>query len=93
MSCAGCCGAASTRSNAGQPTVADEIPLVCFDADICRLLNLTPRTLRKLRTRGCFPIAELPRLDRLHRYAKRDVEAFLNRETVGRLAVVRRRAS
>ena len=72
--------------------MADEIPLVCYDADLCRLLNLTHRTLRRLRTRRCLPIPELPRLDRLHRYGRRDVEAYLNREPVGRLAVVRKRA-
>ena len=42
--------------------MADEIPLVCYDADLCRLLNLTHRTLRRLRTRRCLPIPELPRL-------------------------------
>jgi hypothetical protein len=75
--------------------VADEIdiPLVCFDDDLCRLLNLKYRTLRKLRTAKVFPIPELPRLDRLHRYGRRDVEAYLNREPASRLAVVRKRTA
>ena len=39
---------------------------------------------------GIWPIPEiLPRLDRRRRYAKRDVEAYLNREPVGRMTVVK----
>jgi hypothetical protein len=58
-----------------------EIPLVCFDDDICRLLNISVTTLKKLRRTGAFPIRELAALDRSHRYGRADVLAYLNRET------------
>jgi hypothetical protein len=78
--------------NSGWLIVADEIPLVCFDPDILRLLDLTPRQLQRLRKHHVFPIPELlPPLDRRHRYARRDVLAYVNREQTGRMAVVRKK--
>ena len=56
-----------------------EIPPVCFDDDLCRILDLKPRTLKRRRKTGAFPIAELPSLDRRHRYSRSDVIAFLER--------------
>jgi hypothetical protein len=79
--------------NSGGPTVADEIKLISFDEDLDVLLDVKPRTRRLMQKLGTWPIPKiLPRLDRRRRYAKRDVEAYLNREPAGRLAVVRKRA-
>jgi hypothetical protein len=68
-----------------------DLPLVLFDADICQLLDLSLRTLKRRRRVGKFPIPELPSLDRKHRYARRDVEAFLARE--GTVRLVKRRTA
>ena len=57
-----------------------EIPLVCFDADILRILGIKQTTLKKLRRQRAFPIPELAALDKRHRYGRADVLAYLNRE-------------
>jgi hypothetical protein len=58
-----------------------EIPPVCFDEDFCRIFDTSLRTVQKSRKAGTFPIPELlPRLDKRHRYSRRDVIAFLERE-------------
>jgi hypothetical protein len=54
---------------------------VLFDEDICAELRISLRQLMRLRRAGAFPIPELPSLDKRHRYARRDVDAFLSRET------------
>ena len=59
--------------------MSDE-PTVLLDADICRELRISLTTLKRLRRHGAFPIPELPSLDKRHRYARRDVDAFLARE-------------
>jgi hypothetical protein len=63
-----------------------ELPAVLYDADLCALLEISLRTLKRHRRLNIFPISELPRLDRRHRYSRRDVEAFLNREPARRRA-------
>ena len=68
-----------------------EVPPVSFDADICRLLKLKLRTFQKLRKARAFSIPELPRLDKRHRYSRRDVIAFLERAENAPV-LVRRRA-
>jgi hypothetical protein len=68
-----------------------DIPAVCFDDDICRVTRLALRTLQKLRKARVWPIPELPRLDKRHRYSRRDVIAFLAREEAVRL--VRKRSA
>jgi hypothetical protein len=64
--------------------VADDIPLVCTDADLVRVIpGLKLKTIQRLRKHRGFPIPEiLPQLDRKHRYARRDVLAYLSRENV-----------
>jgi hypothetical protein len=58
-----------------------EIPAVCYEKDLIRLQIIdSKRQLQKLRKAGAFPIPELPKLDRRHRYSRRDVIAFLERE-------------
>lgn len=57
-----------------------ERPAVLFDKDVCAELRISLRTLKRRRRAGAFPIPELPSLDRRHRYARRDVDAFLSRE-------------
>jgi predicted site-specific integrase-resolvase len=64
---------------------------VLFDEDLCAELRISRRTLKRLRRAGAFPIPELPSLDKRHRYARRDVEAFLSRETES-LFLARKRA-
>jgi hypothetical protein len=68
-----------------------EIPPVCFDADLCRILDLKLRTLKRRRKTGAFPIPALPSLDRRHRYSRADVIRFLEREAGGRASVFRRK--
>jgi hypothetical protein len=64
---------------------------VLFDADVCRELRISHTTLKRLRKHGAFPIPELPALDKRHRYSRRDVEAYLNREGCQRPSLVMRR--
>jgi Helix-turn-helix domain len=67
---------------------ADTKPAVLFDADICDELRISRTTLKRLRRARAFPIPELPSLDKKHRYARIDVEAFLARTKLA----LRRRA-
>ena len=55
------------------------LPLICYDDDICRVLEISRTTLKRLRKNGAFPIPELPPLDRRHRYARADVLAYVGR--------------
>jgi hypothetical protein len=55
---------------------------VLFDSDVCRELRISIDTLKRLRRRKAFPIPELPTLDKRHRYARRDVEAYKLRKRV-----------
>lgn len=55
-------------------------PAVYFAEDICRVLGLSRRTLDRLLRHGAFPIPQLPRLDRRHRWSAAKVEAFLQEE-------------
>jgi hypothetical protein len=71
--------------------VIDLAPAVMFDADICAELRISLTTLKRLRRHRAFPIPELPSLDKRHRYAWRDVDAFLERS--GPLTLARRRVS
>jgi hypothetical protein len=64
---------------------------VLFDDDVCAALRISASTLKRLRRAGAFPIVELPRLDRRHRYARQDLEAFVAREK-GAPVLARRRA-
>lgn len=59
--------------------LADEKPTVMFDADVCKELRISLRTLKRLRRARVFPIPELPSLDKRHRYARRDVDAYIAR--------------
>ena len=68
----------------------DDQSLVLFDRDVCALLGISGTTLKKLRRLGAFPIPELPALDKRHRYSRRDLDAYVNRETG--LTMARRRA-
>ncbi len=60
---------------------APEIPLVCFDKDICRILGISRQTLYRLLNAKVFPIPTLPTLDRYRRWSRDDVRAFLDRRT------------
>lgn len=75
------------------PELWGDIPAVCFDEDITLVLKVRLRTLQKIRRAGAFPIPELPRLDKRHRYSRRDVIAFLERDDSGRSAAFRRKSA
>jgi hypothetical protein len=57
---------------------ADPIPTVCFLDDLARILRTSRRTIEKLRRHRCFPIQELPALDKRPRWSGAAVAAFLN---------------
>lgn len=57
-----------------------DVPPVCLDEDVCRLLRISPKALQRKRRAGTFPIPELESFDRKHRYSGRDLIAFINRE-------------
>jgi hypothetical protein len=74
------------------PDLAGE-PLVMFDEHICRVLDISLRTLKRLRRLKILPIQELlPRLDRRHRYSRTDVAEYLARASRP-LTVARRRSA
>lgn len=57
---------------------AEEIPLVCFIDDLCRVLRVSRTTVEKLRRHQVFPIPELlPALDKRPRWSRDAVQAFL----------------
>ena len=68
--------------NASEEPMDDwnDLPPVLLDADLCRVLRMKPRTLKRRREHKAFPIRELPALDRKHRYSRSDVIAFLERQ-------------
>jgi hypothetical protein len=63
----------------------DDQSLVLFERDVCAFLGISLTTLKKLRRHGAFPIPELPALDKRHRYSRRDLDAYVNRETTLKL--------
>lgn len=55
----------------------DALPHVLFIPDLCRVLGISRSTVEKLRRHGCFPIPELPPLDKRPRWGRLAVEQFL----------------
>jgi predicted DNA-binding transcriptional regulator AlpA len=53
-------------------------PGVYFIPDVCVRLGMSRRVLERLLRARAFPIAELPSLDRKHRWSIAAVEAFLS---------------
>ena len=47
-----------------------------FIDDVCRELNVSRRTVERLRRHGAFPIPEMPSLDKRPRWLRAKVEAF-----------------
>jgi hypothetical protein len=64
---------------------------VLFDDDLSVVPRTSVSTIKRLRRAGPFPIPELPSFDKRHRYARKDVDAFLAREN--RLVLARRRSA
>lgn len=58
-----------------------ELPDVLFLPDVCRVLRTSRSTVEKLRRHGCFPIAELPSIDKRPRWSRQAVEQYLAGET------------
>jgi len=56
---------------------SDPIPAVCFLADVCKHLRLSPATLHRLRRAGAFPIPEMPSLDKHPRWRGADIAKYL----------------
>lgn len=57
--------------------MSDTVPAVCFVEDVARILRTSRRTIDRLRRHGCFPVPELPSLDKRPRWAGADVERYL----------------
>ncbi len=55
-----------------------ELPEVCFIEDVARALRASVRTIRKMRSHGVFPIAELDRIDRRPRWSGKRVREFID---------------
>lgn len=53
------------------------IPAVCLLDDLCRVLQISRSTIKRLRRHGAFPIRELPSLDKHPRWSGAAVEKFL----------------
>jgi hypothetical protein len=63
---------------AGVHTLAEPIPTVCSIADLCRILQMSRRSLDRARSRGSFPIPEIePRLGP-PRFSGAMVQAYLD---------------
>jgi hypothetical protein len=62
----------------------DDLPPVLFDKDVCALLDLSPRTLKRRRANGTFPIPTLPAIDRKNRTGRPDMVAYLERRQSAR---------
>jgi len=52
-------------------------PAVLFLDDLCRELRIGRTTVARLRRHGCFPIKELPSLDKRPRWSRAAVDAYL----------------
>ncbi len=50
---------------------------VYFIEDVCRELRVSRSTVERLRRHGCFPIPELPALDKRPRWSAEAVKGFL----------------
>lgn len=68
----------------------EPLPQVCFVEDVCQALRLSRRTFERLLRHGAFPVPELPRLDRRHRWSGAAITAFIetgaNQLVTGRLS-------
>lgn len=62
-----------------------EIPTVCFVTDLARILRTSRATIDRLRRHNCFPIRELPSIDKRPRWAGADVQRYLDGKTAPRL--------
>lgn len=64
--------------------------LVLFIDELAQILGTSVRTIQKQLRAGTFPIPELPRIDRKHRWSRERVHAELPALTqASRLALVR----
>ncbi len=59
-----------------------ELPDVCFVEDVARVLECSPRTLRRILRSGCGP-HELRRIDRRRRFSKEAVLAWVHHSRHG----------
>jgi hypothetical protein len=57
--------------------MSDEIPAVCFMADVAKALRMSERNVRRLRSFGTFPIRELPSVDKRPRWSGEAVRRFI----------------
>lgn len=51
----------------------------------CARIGIAPRTGERLLAEGRFPIPELPRLTRTHRYSELDIQRYLDRAATSTL--------
>ena len=59
------------------PSNAKDVMLI---EEVAEALRITPKQIRRLESRGAFPIPRLPKLDRHPRYARALVERFASGE-------------
>lgn len=55
-----------------------DIPTVCFLDDVARILRTSVRTIKRLRRYRCFPIPELPSIDKRPRWSGDAVRRYLD---------------
>lgn len=60
------------------------LPAVLFLDDLCRELRISRRTIERLRRHRCFPIPELPSLDKRPRWSATAVAAYLTGQAPAR---------
>jgi predicted DNA-binding transcriptional regulator AlpA len=59
-------------------------------AECCHRIGISVRTGEKLIADGRFPIPELPRITRTHRFAAREIDLYLEHASVEDAKVARR---
>jgi hypothetical protein len=68
---------------AARPSHLDAIPAVCFIEDLTRWLGVSRTTIERLRRHDCFPIPEIPSLDKRPRWAGLAVRRFIEQGDTG----------
>jgi hypothetical protein len=63
----------------------EDLPDVCFIADVARALRCSPRSIYRRLAVRTFPIPPLPSIDSRLRWAGEDVRKFIAHEPLARL--------
>jgi hypothetical protein len=65
------------------------LPVVLFLDDLAKHLRMSRRSIEKMRRHGCFPIPEMPSLDKRPRWSGEVVKRFIEQGQTGRLLLKR----